>query len=153
MTRWQRLRSQVYLTLSQVTRGMTLGVRVMLIDGDRVLLIRHTYVPGWQFPGGGIEPRETAEDSARREVLEETGYRVRGRLELFGFYYNGQVHPRDHVALYLCREHEVAVPFSPSLEIAELGWFAAEDLPQETTRGTRRRAAEVFGGQPPSSRW
>ena len=84
MSRWQRWRSSAYLTLVGLRRRMTLGTRVMVIDGDSVLLIRHTYVPGWSFPGGGVEPGESAEESAVREVREETGYQPLGPMKLFG---------------------------------------------------------------------
>jgi ADP-ribose pyrophosphatase YjhB (NUDIX family) len=41
---------------------------------DRVLLIRHQGAPDqWGTPGGGHEPKETMEETARREVREETG--------------------------------------------------------------------------------
>ena len=88
MTGFQRLRAKVFLTLKGTVQRMTLGARVMLVDGDKVLLIRHTYVPGWQFPGGGVGPGETVESAARRELLEETGYRIEGAMEFFGIYHN-----------------------------------------------------------------
>jgi len=54
--------------------------RVLLLDDlDRVLLFRgqDSTIPGihfWFPVGGGIEPGETAEEAARREVWEETGF-------------------------------------------------------------------------------
>ncbi len=53
------------------------SARVLLIDSDeRVLLFRSEDEAGrpfWVPPGGGSEPGETAEETARREVWEETG--------------------------------------------------------------------------------
>ena len=46
MNRFQRVRAKVFLTLKGLWHRMTVGARVMLVDGDQVLLIRHTYVPG-----------------------------------------------------------------------------------------------------------
>ncbi len=154
LTPWQRLRTRIYLFGVAVARRVTLGVRVAMIEGDRVFLIRQTYSPGWQLPGGGVEPGEAAETAAAREMLEETGYRSTAPMPLFGFYHNVNVATnRDHVALYLCREFEMVRPFKPNGEIAEAGWFAIAGLPGETTSGTRRRIDEIFRDAPLTANW
>lgn len=52
---------------------------VVVLDPDRgvLMLWRHRFISdtwGWEIPAGRIEAGETAEEGARREVLEETGW-------------------------------------------------------------------------------
>lgn len=153
MTRWQRMRTSLFLFSAGVWRRMTFGTRAMLIDGNKILLIKHTYVPGWQFPGGGVEPGETAIASVYREVVEETGYRLTAPPQLHGLYHNARVSLRDHVALYLCHAFEKEREFHPNHEIAECQWFDTAAVPEDATRGTHARIAEVFGGAPADPVW
>lgn len=45
-------------------------------DLQQVLLVKRRDVPAWVLPGGGIDPNETAEAAAVREVFEESGLNV-----------------------------------------------------------------------------
>ncbi|MET9100839.1 NUDIX hydrolase [Streptomyces antibioticus] len=55
----------------------TLAAGVLLFDEqDRVLLVDPTYKPGWEFPGGVVEPGEAPARAGMREVQEETGIRL-----------------------------------------------------------------------------
>ncbi|WP_077800693.1 NUDIX hydrolase [Streptomyces sp. JHA26] len=57
--------------------GETLAAGVLLFDEqDRVLLVDPTYKPGWEFPGGIVEPGEAPARAGMREVAEETGIRL-----------------------------------------------------------------------------
>lgn len=154
LNRWQLIRSRAFMFSIALTRQITLGARAVLIDSDRVFLIRHTYIPGWQFPGGGVEAGESAEDCVVREVEEETGYRIIGRPMLHGFFHNTNLATnRDHVALYLAREFEKVVEFTPNFEIAEASWFDRGALPTGMDPGTTVRIAEIFEGHPTSPTW
>jgi 8-oxo-dGTP diphosphatase len=47
---------------------------VLFLDGTgRVLLVRPSYKPGWDIPGGYLHPGETPTEAAAREVSEELG--------------------------------------------------------------------------------
>lgn len=154
MSGWQVLRSAVHLYWVGVRRRMVIGARLMLIQNGKVLLVKHGYQPGWHFPGGGVEPGETARDSAIREGEEETGYRVRGDVRLLGFYFKqNAATDRDHVAVYVATAADLVRSFQPNAEIAAIGWFAPEHLPSEIEDGTARRIREQFEGLEPSDRW
>ena len=142
--------------LAMITRGMTLGVRGVAIDGEnRVCLVRHTYVRGWYLPGGGIEPKERAVDSMIREFREETGIIVdpAEQLRLHGFFLNAAHRGRDHIAVYVAPAFTVPEPKQPDREIAECAFFPLDALPPDTTRGTRERLAEIREGRMPSGVW
>ena len=137
-----------------LVRGMTLGVRAAVLDGDnRVFLVRHTYVPGWYLPGGGIEAGETAQEALARELEEEGNIRLDGPAELRGLYWNREASRRDHVAFFVVRQFTQERPRLPDGEIAEAGFFPLDALPEDTTRGTHRRLDEVAGKRDPDGFW
>ena len=135
-------------------RGMTLGVRVLVLDQEgRVFLVKHSYVSGWHLPGGGVEVGETALDAMRRELEEEGNITFNEPPLLHGVFYNRHVSRRDHVVVYVVRNfHQPAKP-APNYEIVDCGFFDVNALPEGTTRGTQRRIREVAGGVPISLDW
>jgi 8-oxo-dGTP pyrophosphatase MutT (NUDIX family) len=137
----------------RLTRGSTLGVRAVVIDpAGRVLLVRHSYAPGWILPGGGVERGETAFDAVRREVHEEAGIVIEGEPVLHGLFANHRQFMGDHLACFLVKRYRQE-PFAGSREIAAARFFAPEDLPPDTTGGTKRRIAEILNGVAVTADW
>jgi ADP-ribose pyrophosphatase YjhB (NUDIX family) len=150
----ERLVSRIITYGALFQRPMTLGVRGLVLDADdRVLLVRHTYVPGFYLPGGGVESGETMLQALMRELEEEGGVHVLGAPTLHGLYLNRRVSPRDHVALYVVRHFRCEGPRAPDHEIAEAGFFHLDALPPDATPATRARIAEVLDGEPLSPYW
>ena len=110
-------------------RPITIGVRAVPVDpAGRLLLLRHTYVRGWYFPGGGVEVNETLAAAAAREMEEEVGLSALQPPELITaqtFFIQGRT---DHVVLF-----KIAVDGSPpqvdGWEIAEARYFDPDNLP------------------------
>jgi len=138
---------------ARLRRGMTLGVRGVVVDADRrVLLVEHTYVPGWHLPGGGVERGETAVQSLGRELEEEAGVQPTAAPRLISIHANHRNYPRDHVLVYLV-EAWVPCPATSRGEIHQVGWFALNHLPEGATPATRVRLAEIFDGQAGDPEW
>src|SRR5689334_9645176 len=135
-------------------RPATLGVRGVVVDDQgRVLLVRHTYTPGWHFPGGGVERGETCGLALRRELKEEAGIEAaESAMELVSVHANHAFFPNDHVLVYRIREWTQG-PIAESGEIAERRFVDPGNLPADTTGGTRRRLDEFFGGATRSEFW
>ncbi|MXQ10411.1 NUDIX domain-containing protein [Microvirga makkahensis] len=141
-------------TYWRFSRGVTLGVRGVVLDGKgQVFLIRHTYVAGWHLPGGGVETGETALDALARELSEEACIAIDEPPALAGVFFNRRISRRDHVLVYVIRHFTILGEKRPDREIAEAGFFPVDRLPEGTTEATRRRLAEILEGQPPSSIW
>lgn len=112
------------------------GAGVILLNGTgKMLLQRRTDNGCWGIPGGAMELEESFEETARREVLEETGLRV-GKLDLF-YLSSGQhtyyEYPNgDQVylacAIFTSREFDGEINMDES-ETLGLQWFHPNDLP------------------------
>ena len=136
------------------SRGLTLGVRGLVIDERRrVFLVKHSYVPGWHLPGGGVEPDETMIDALIRELTEEGNIEPTAPPMLHGVFFNDRVSRRDHVAVFILRDFRQTAAPKPNREIVAHGFFALDELPNDTTAPTRARIIEVMGGAPVSERW
>lgn len=157
MSRWKRFLEPrlrpAYQTVMRQVRGLTLGVRVMVFDeAGRVLLIEHSYTPGWHFPGGGVEKGETVEQAAARELEEEAGVRIIGRPRLVSMHSNGGNFRGDHVMVYRVDRWAQATATSRG-EILQVSWFPPDALPEGATRGTRARLREMLDGGSPDLFW
>jgi 8-oxo-dGTP pyrophosphatase MutT (NUDIX family) len=151
---WRYALGPVLHLYARFARGMTLGVRGLVLDPQgRVFLVKHGYIRGWHFPGGGVEAGETLLEALTRELAEEGNIEVTGPPQFHGVFFNARVSRRDHVALFLVRDFRQDSPPAPSLEIAASGFFPLDEMPNDTSAGTRARIAEVFGGAPVSDRW
>ena len=138
---------------SKARRGLTLGVRGLVIDAEgRVLLIEHTYIHGWHMPGGGVERGETAEQALARELVEEAGVKLTGTPRLVSLHNNDRNFPGDHVLLYLCKAWEPC-PATSRGEIHQVGWFSLDALPEGTTASTRARLREALAEEASDPMW
>jgi len=134
------------------------GVGAIIIEGDRVVLVRRGHAPlagEWSIPGGVLEVGETLRQAAVREALEETGLRVEVG-ELLGVYdrvlRDGDERVRYHYVLidFLCRR--IAGEFAAADDAAEARWFSRGEVAglglAEDTAEVIRLGFEKCGEEP-----
>jgi ADP-ribose pyrophosphatase YjhB (NUDIX family) len=105
----------------------TVGSVVLVEDGDRVLLMKPSYRRAWGMPGGLLQRGESPAEGAVREAREELGVEVclvgRATLVL-------DVGPRRIDFVHRGRLADPgSAPYPASPEVAAIGWFARDDLP------------------------
>jgi 8-oxo-dGTP diphosphatase len=110
------------------------GVGAVVLKEGRVLLVRRGVDPNyglWAIPGGGLKVGETLREGAEREILEETGIRVRALEQI----YTGDLVDRD--AGGRVRFHYVVIDFAADYLSGEVNgsddalealWVSPEDL-------------------------
>ena len=111
------------------------GVGAIIIEGDRVLLVKRAHPPiqgQWSIPGGVLEVGEMVREAAVREACEETGLMVEPG-ELLGVYDRILRDPEQRVQYhyvlidFLCRP--VGGELLAASDAAEVRWFRREELP------------------------
>lgn len=109
-------------------RPIRMGVRVVMLQDDKVWLIRHTYLEGWFLPGGGVNKWEALDEAARREAREETGAALE-EVSLLGVFTSYRQWKTDHTAVFLCKDFKLVG--KSDAEIAELKLFPITQLPED----------------------
>ena len=120
------------------------GAAIFAEDGS-VLLMRENYDRRrWGFPGGALEPGETPDQAVVREVREETGLEVRVDA------YVGSYSLADSsLVAHLFRCTIVAgTPAVPETgEIADVGWWPVDAVPQPRTNLLHHGLADAIAGR------
>ncbi|MDH6267015.1 ADP-ribose pyrophosphatase YjhB (NUDIX family) [Rhizobium sp. SG_E_25_P2] len=134
-------------------QGMTMGVRAACFDEQgRIFLVKHSYIPGWHMPGGGVARGETVGKALAKELREEGNLEAITPPELLHVFYNKRTSKRDHVVFYRCVVRQTA-PRPKDWEIVDSGFFAPDALPPDVTSATRRRLRELAGEAPFDELW
>lgn len=109
-------------------RPNTQGVKCVLLNGGRLLMVRRKFGSNkWVFPGGAINPGETPEAAARREIKEDLGIELRELTSLGRF--TQEVHHRMHC---FSSEVETTEVRGDTDKILETKWFGRSQLPELT---------------------
>ena len=123
---------------------LTLGVFAAITDKEgRILCVRMNYAThGWTTPGGGVELGESPLDALKREVLEESGLEVVPE-ELVGVYSKPY---KNDIVLFFRADVVAQNPWQPNDEIAQMGYFGRDDLPEPTGLVARTRIIDALDG-------
>lgn len=125
-------------------KGERRNVRVMLLRDDRVLLVKHAYAPWvWTLPGGSVEKNESDEQTAVREIREETGFEITRLDGEVGLYTRTIFGMGDRVHVFFTEHFEGTMRLLPDAEILQRGSFHLNDLP-ETISPKTRKVIEAF---------
>ena len=120
-------------------------------DEGRILMQQRKYPYGrWGVPCGLMELGESAEDTARREIFEETGLEL-GNLKLFGVYSGEKYFCRaangdEYYTVIIVYEAEsyIGEPTVHDDESLQFRWFKPTELPEDIAGSHREMIAEYI---------
>src|SRR5215471_18567736 len=130
---------------------VALGACALVEREGKILLVRHSYVPGWLLPGGGGVRDKPPDEAILRELKEEIGLIRSAPPEFVGLYSRRAGWVTNVIALYRIGDAEFI--FRPNLEIREVTFVDPIAPPEGTPPSVRRRLSEFARLQPQSAHW
>ena len=124
------------------------AVAIVAVEGEKVLLERQyrPVVGEWlyEIPAGTLEPGESPEETARRELEEETGYRPGWLRKLVEFYSSPGV-STEKLIVYLAGSLTPARQRLEEDEVIEVEWVSLEEALEMIRDGRIRDAKTLIG--------
>ena len=131
-----------------VVRHVGSAVMMAVDQKKRVLLVRQYRLPAekyiWELPAGRLDPGEKPLQAARRELVEETGYRARTWTKLASFWVSpGYVQERMTIFLATDLTEGQATPMDD--EQIEARWFTRKEMAEMIRSGKIEDAKTMIG--------
>jgi 8-oxo-dGTP pyrophosphatase MutT (NUDIX family) len=130
--------------------GYQLGSIIVDNGNDELLLERRKDNRLWEYPAGSMDLSESLDETAKRELFEETGLTAQ-KLELYDFlhtetprnvYPNGDV-VYNVIARYVCTEWTGELHPQAS-EVKDLQWFSFDKLPKNLAPGKSKEISKYL---------
>ena len=122
------------------------GAQAIVLRGNEVLLVKTTYRPYWEFPGGKIEAYEAPESTAIRETKEEAHVFIKRLERKLGTYTERRAYTTITIHVYIAGDWEELPLWQPSLEIGDRRFFPLSALPPDLSPKTAKRLSEYQSG-------
>jgi ADP-ribose pyrophosphatase len=131
-----------------VVRHAGSAVMMAVDDKNRVLLVRQYRLPAgsdmWELPAGRLDPGEKPLQAARRELIEETGYRARKWTKLVTFYASpGYV--QERMTIFVAQDLNAGEATPMEDERIETGWFTRKQIAEMIEKGAIQDAKTMIG--------
>lgn len=125
-----------------------LDVRGVVFKDDAILLVRERSDGGWTLPGGWVDVGESPREAVEREVMEESGYRVRAARLLALYDKTKHPHPPSPIHIYkvfiLC-DFLGGEPVEANLETDGAAFFRENEIPKlSVSRTTSGQITRLF---------
>lgn len=125
----------------KIFKPKTLGVKLMLINDGKVLLVNHSYIKGLFLPGGGVKKGEMFEQALKREVFEELSLKIEN-LNLFGVYQSSKEGKNDTIVVFISNEPIDITKIKINSEICHVDFYDLNNLPTDISLGSKKRVEE-----------
>jgi ADP-ribose pyrophosphatase len=131
-----------------VVRHAGSAVMMAVDDRRRILLVRQYRLPAgrymWELPAGRLDPGEKPLQAAKRELIEETGYRARRWTKLARFFASpGFV--AERMTIYLAEDLIAGVATPMDDERIEARWFSAAEVERMIDTGKIEDGKTIIG--------
>ena len=132
----------------EVVRHVGAAVILAITGEQRLVLVRQfRYAVGeflWEIAAGHIAPGETPEETARRELVEETGFFPQ-HLEKLSAFYPSPGFSDETMHLFLATDLEQRSPCPEEDESIEVGFFTMEEILSMVSRAEIRDGKTLLG--------